>query len=110
MAGARSFDLPKLILNQGYDRIVEAIFTNMDPITLSRCRLVSKSWTTLIDNRRSILVHQLQQLIQNKLEYPDAKVWYKLRRIVQSQRKYSIIEKFPEFRQVFLDLERNATG
>ena len=106
----RIFDLSKLISNQGYDCIVEAIFTSMDPISLVKCRLVSKSWKTLIDTRRTILVYQLQQLKQNKLEIPDAKVWYKLRRIVQSQRKYSIIEKFPELRQVFLDLKRNATG
>ena len=111
MAGeAEIFDLSKLISNRGYDFIVEAIFTNMDPPSLAKCRLVSKSWKALIDTRRTILVYQLQQLKQTKLEVPDAKVWYKLRRIVQSQRKYSIIEKFPELRQVFLDLERNATG
>jgi len=110
MAGeAEIFDLSKLISNRGYDFIVEAIFTNMDPPSLAKCRLVSKSWKALIDSRKSILICQLQWLKQNKLEYPDAKVWYKLRRIVQSQRKYSIIEKFPELRQVFLDLERNAT-
>ena len=106
----RIFDLSKLISNQGYDCIVEAIFTNVDPTSLVNCRLVSKSWKALIDTRRTILVYQLQHLKQNKLEITDAKVWYKLRRIVQSQRKYSIIEKFPELRQVFLDLERNATG
>ena len=104
------FDLSKLISNQGYDCIVESIFTNMDPVTLAKCRLVSKSWKALIDNRRTILVRQLQQLKQNKLEVPDAKVWHKLRRIVESQRKYSIIEKFPEFKQIFLYLQRNATG
>ena len=109
MADPRIFDLSKLISNQGYDCIVEAIFTKLDPTTLIKCRSVSKSWKALIDTRRTILVYQLQQLKQNKLEIPDAKVWYKLRRIIQSQRKYSIIEKFPELRQVFLDLERNAT-
>ena len=82
----------------------------MDPTSLANCRLVSKSWKALIDTRRTILVYQLQQLKQTKLEVPDAKVWYKLRRIVQSQRKHSIIEEFPEFRRAFLDLERNATG
>ena len=106
----RIFDLSKLISNQGYDCIVEAIFTNVDPTSLVKCRLVSKSWKALIDTRRTILVYQLQQLKQTKLEVPDAKVWYKLRRIVQSQRKHSIIEEFPEFRRAFLDLERNATG
>ena len=111
MAGKTGlFNLSKLISIQGYDCIVEVIFTYMDPPSLAKCRLVSKSWKALIDTRRSILVCQLQQLKQNKLEVPDAKVWYKMRRIVQSQRKYSIIEKFPELRQVFLDLERNATG
>ena len=111
MAGeAEIFDLSKLISNRGYDFIVEAIFTNMDPPSLAKCRLVSKSLKALIDSRKSILLCQLQWLKQNKLEYPDAKVWYKLRRIVQSQRKYSIIEKFPELRQIILDLERNATG
>ena len=106
MAGdPRIFDLSKLISNQGYDCIVEAIFTNMDPASLVKCRLVSKSWKALIDTRRTILVYQLQQLKQNQLEIPNMKV-----SIVQCQRKYSIIEKFPEFRQVFLDLERNATG
>ena len=83
--------LSKLISNQGYDCIVEAIFTKMDPTTLAKCRLVSKSWKALIDTRRTILVYQLHQLKRNKLEIPDAKVWYKLRRIIQSQRKYSII-------------------
>ena len=105
-----TFHLSKLIAHQGYDCIVEAIFVNMDPITLAKCRLVSKQWKNLIDNRKSILAHQLQQLKQNKMEIPDdSKVWYKLRRIFQSQRNYSICEQFPEFRQVFLDLERNAT-
>ena len=110
MADPRIFDLSKLISNQGYDCIVEAIFTKLDPTLLIKCRSVSKSWKALIDTRRTILVYQLQQLKQNKLEIPDAKVWYKLRRIFESQRKYSIIEKFPELRQVFLDLEKNATG
>jgi len=106
MAGkAEIFDLSKLISNRGYDCIVEAIFTNMDPSSLVKCRLVSKSCKALIDTRRTILVYQLQQLKQNQLEVPNMKV-----SIVQCQRKYSIIEKFPEFRQVFLDLERNATG
>ena len=102
-----TFHLSKLIAHQGYDCIVEAIFVNMDPITLAKCRLVSKQWKNLIDNRKSMLAHQLQQLKQNKMEYPDdPKAWYK---IFQPQRNYSISEQFPEFRQVFLDLERNAT-
>ena len=104
------FDLSRLISNQGFDWIVESIFTYLDPNSLAKCRLVSKSWKAFIDSRRTILVCQLQQLKQIKLEVPNAKVWYKLRRIVESQRKYSIIEKFPEFGQVFLDLERYATG
>ena len=101
MAGdPKIFDLSKLISNQGYDCIVEAIFTNMDPISLAKCRLVSKSWKALIDTRRTILVYQLQQLKQNKMEGL----------IAEYQRKHSIIEEFPEFRRAFLDLERNATG
>ena len=101
MAGdPRIFDLSKLMSNQGYDCIVEAIFTNMDPTSLAKCRLVSKSWKALIDTRRTILVYQLQQLKQNKMEGL----------IAEYQRKHSIIEEFPEFRRAFLDLERNATG
>ena len=51
------FDLSKLISMQGYDCIVEAIFINIDPTSLAKCRLVSKSWKALIDTRRTILVN-----------------------------------------------------
>ena len=109
MAGEGSFDLAKLFSNQGYECIVETIFFQMDPTTLALCRLVSKSWKALIDNRKSLLICQLKQLTKVKLAYPEAKVWYKLRRILEDQRKLSVLELFPEFKQVLVDLERNAT-
>ena len=109
MAGEGSFDLHKLISNQGYDCIVETIFSQMDPTTLAQCRLVSKSWKALIDNRKSLLICQFKQLTQIRFDCPEAKVWYKLRRIVVSQRKLSVLELFPEFKQVLVDLERNGT-
>ena len=109
MAGEGSFDLAKLFSNQGYECIVETIFFQMDPTTLALCRLVSKSWKALIDNRKSLLICQLKQLTKVKLAYPEAKVWYKLRRILEDQRKMSVLERFPEFKQVLVDLERNGS-
>ena len=108
MTGKEIFELSKLISSEGYDCIVETIFSKLDPLSLAQCRLVSKAWRALIDNRRSLLVHQLRTLKRKKLKYPDAKSWYKLRRVVQAERKWSVIELFPEFKQAFLDLERNA--
>ena len=109
MAGEGSFDLAKLFSNQGYECIVETIFFQMDPTTLALCRLVSKSWKALIDNRKSLLICQLKQLTKVKLAYPEAKVWYKLRRILEDQRKMSVLERFPEFKQLLVDLERMGT-
>ena len=90
MAVEGSFDLAKLMTNQGYDCIVETIFSQMDPTTLALCRLVSKSWKALIDNRKSLLICQLKQLTKLKLAYPEAKVWYTLRKILEDQRKLSV--------------------
>ena len=103
---ARSIDF--LISNQGYDCLVETIFANMDPITLARCRLVSKSWKDLIDNRKSLLIRQLQQVKQKK--FPMYSFVTNGGSIIQSERKCSIIDQFQEWRQVFMDIERKANG
>ena len=103
-----SFDLRRLISYQGFDCIAQIIFSNLDLVSLANCRLVSKVWKARIDNSRSFLIDQLQVIKQRKLKYLDAKIWYQLRRVVQPERKCSVIEMFPEFKQAFLDLERNA--
>ena len=113
-------DLHELISNPGYDCVVENIFSNMDPNTLANCRLVSKQWKDVIDNRKALLICQLQHLKLNQLEVEHSddfkkdcskpgRFWNKLRNVVWAKRKQSVIERFPAFRQVFLDLERSAT-
>ena len=108
MAGNGPFSLSELICNRGFDHIAEAIFGKLDPITLAKCRLVSKDWKALIDTRKSILVVQLQTMRRTKLEYPVAKIWYNLRRVIQPEDKYSVDELFPDVKQAFFELERNA--
>ena len=104
------FDLSKLLSSQGYDCLVESIFSKLDPITLAKCRLVSKAWKVLIDNRRSLLVIQLQTLRQKTLKHNDADLLDSFGRVLQSKTQCSITELFPEFNEAFLSLERNANA
>ena len=54
MTGEEIFELSKLISSEGYDCIVETIFSKLDPLSLAKCRSVSKAWKALIDKRRSL--------------------------------------------------------
>ena len=76
MAGEEIFELSKLISNPGYDWIVETIFSKLDPESLAKCRLVSKACKDRIDNRRSLLVLQLQAMKQLGLNNPSGQEWY----------------------------------
>ena len=109
MAGEGIFELSKLISNQGYDWIVETIFSKLDPESLAKCRLVSKACKERIDNRRSLLVLQLQAMKQRGLNNPSGQEWYQLIGADLVKGKCPWIDLFPEFEQVFLDLERQAT-
>ena len=109
MAGGEIFELSKLISNPGYDWIVETIFSKLDPESLAKCRLVSKACKERIDNRRSLLVLQLQAMKQRRLNNPFGQEWYQSIGADLVKVKCSFIEFFPEFEQAFLDLERQAT-
>jgi len=104
---AEIIDLSQLISNPGYDCIIETIFSNMDPISLATCRLVSKSCKALIDRRKSLLIRQLQQLKKGNLNVPSVQFCYTIRR---SERKCSVIDQFQELKQAFMDIEKNANG
>ena len=51
------------VLNEGLQHITEQIFGYLEPFSLVNCRLVSKSWKTLIDNNKFLTLSQIDQVI-----------------------------------------------
>ena len=73
--------LNQFIENPGLQYVAEQIFVDLDPKSLSICRLISRGWKNFVDSRRCLIHLQIQQLLlkrKSKIEKMDSakKTWF----------------------------------
>ena len=95
--------MEELIENPGLCHLVRNISSYLDLNSLAQCRLVSKSWSNLIDNDRQWLIYQLEHIHSQEKAFIDF--------IAKGKPtvKTSIKERFPEWYAFIQQVLRKQT-
>ena len=58
--------------NPGLEHLIAEILGNLDRISLSKCRVISKRFKAIIDSRKSLIFLQWKQMSSKAFVFPDA--------------------------------------
>ena len=94
--------LDQIIYNNGFHAVAIEIFLNMDPKSLSNCRLLSKVYKDFIDNTKPLVMLQIEQtIVKQKFIFQNIVTKYHPR----NEKDYkSLISKSMEANKQFSDL------